>query len=283
MVKKLVFFIVFLIGFNTAEHFCHKQTDGFSISRIQFKRDKKIDSSIPQAPVLAILNQPFHFLDSGNQCFAFLSQDGQYVLKFFKYVDHAAPVWTTKVPLLNRLKPFRLKRQKKIGWKRKRDFHGYQLAYHHLKQETGLLWIHLLPSKKIYPEIQLFDKLNISHPLDLNKTPFILQRRATPIYAQFSQWIKAGEFGKVKQGISNLISLCALKLSKNIHDDDVHFYSNFGFIAETPIQLDPGHFIINPSENSREELQDLTIELKEWFSKHYPPLVAYVETCALSH
>jgi len=271
----------FLIAFNTIEHLCHQQTKGFYLQRIQFRNEQPQTStpSTPNAITLSVLNQPFHYFSHGNQCFAFASEDGKYILKFFKYVHPPSPLWTAKIPLLSRFKAFRQTRVNKAIWKRNRDFEGYQIAFDRFRSETGLLDIHLHPTTA-YPTITLYDPLNIVHSLDLNQTPFILQKRATPIYEQFSSWIEKGEIDALKKGISDLASLCKARISHQIFDDDVNFYSNFGFCEGKPIQIDPGHFNLNFT--SSPELSSLFVELKEWFSNNYPSMVTYVEDCALS-
>ncbi len=278
-VKRGINFTLFLVAFNTIEHLCHKKTKGFFLQRIQF-RDETTEASSPDATTLSALNQPFHYFNYGNQCYAFVSEDGKYILKLFKYVHHTPPMWTSKIPLLNRFKSFRQTRIDKTLWKRNRDFQGYQIAFDHLRQETGLLDIHLHPTNT-YPAITLYDPLNIVHSLDLNNAPFILQKRVIPAYQQFSSWIQKGEIDKLRQGISDLVSLCALRISKQIYDDDVNFYSNSGFDDEKPIIIDPGHFVLNSSNIS--ELPALVVELKDWLSKNYPPMVSHVEACASSH
>lgn len=270
---------LFLIAFNTLEHLCHQKTKGFFLQRIQFHEETP-EASSPDEATLAALNQLFHYFDYGNQCFAFVSEDGKYILKFFKYVHHSSPLWTSKIPLLNRLKAFRQTRIDKTLWKRNRDFQGYQIAFDHLRNETGLLDIHLHPTKT-YPTITLYDPLHIVHSLDLNNAPFILQKRVTPAYKQFSSWIQKGEIDKLRQGVSDLVSLCAQRISKHIFDDDVNFYSNTGFDGEKPIIIDPGHFVLDSSNTS--ELPTLLVELKNWFSKNYPPMVSHVEACANAH
>jgi hypothetical protein len=278
-IKRGIKLSLFLIAFNTLEHLCHQKTKGFFLQRIQF-RDEKPVASAPDVTTLSVLNQPFHYLNHGNQCFAFVSEDGRHILKFFKYVHHTSPLWTSKIPLLNRFKPFRQTRIDKVVWKRSRDFQGYQIAFDHFRSETGLLDIHLHPTK-VYPTITLYDPLNIVHSLDLNNTPFILQKRATPIYEQFSSWIEKGEIDNLKQGVTDLVTLCSNRISKHIFDDDVNFYSNFGFFEGKPIQIDPGHFVLNSTHTS--ELPSLLVELKDWFVKNYPPMVSHVEACANSH
>jgi len=271
--KRGINFTLFLIAFNTVEHWCHKTTKGFFLERVQF-RNETSRASTPDLATLSALNQPFHYFNFGNQCFAFVSEDGKYILKLFKYVHHTPPLWTSKIPLLNRFKPFRQSRIDKTAWKRDRDFQGYQIAFDHLRTETGLLDLHLHPTNS-YPTITLSDPLNIVHTLDLNNAPFILQKRVTPAYQQFLTWIQNKEIDKLQQGISDLISLCALRISKNIFDDDVNFYSNCGFDDDKPIIIDPGHFVLSSSETS--DLPNLLVVLKDWFSENYPPMVSHVE------
>jgi len=273
---------LFCIVFNTLEHFCHRKTDGFSLARIQFS-DEEPQSDPPDPAIRRLLNQSYRYFGRGNQSYVFVSEDGQYVLKFFKYVHHAAPLWTAKTPLLNKFKPFSLKKIKKIAWKRNRDFKGYKLAFDQFREETGLLSIHLHPSDNEYPTITIHDKFNIAHTLDLNNTPFVLQKRAVPAYTQFSRWVEKGEIEKARQGIDSLFKLCRQRLAKHLEDDDTNFYSNCGFVGESPILIDPGHFVLNPSLSAEPELQEVTLQLKTWFAKNHPPLVPYVEACALSH
>lgn len=276
--KNLLYILLFAIAFNTLEHICHKLTDGFTLSRIQFD-SQDIVKNAPDTATLAILDQPYHYFNCGHQCFAFISEDGRYILKFFKYTHHTPPAWTAQVPLLNRIKSLRPERIKKITWKRDRDFRGYQLAFDRFREQTGILSLHLHPTDSAYPTITLYDKLKIRHTLDLNTTPFVLQIKATPTYSTFSAWLHSGDLDKVRTGISHVIALCKERISLQILDEDVHLYCNFGFVGETPIQIDPGRFSQSTAPLPIQQLDPFVKELQEWFSQHYPPLVSYVEAC----
>src|SRR5581483_5199999 len=79
---KLLIFVGILIG---VDRFCYTQTKGF--------RPDKITDTLPnvdtwETPLSeeaqAVLDQPFRLLGCGAECYAFLSADGEYVLKFFK-------------------------------------------------------------------------------------------------------------------------------------------------------------------------------------------------------
>lgn len=265
---------LFFVGFNFFEHFCHQKTDGFSLHRIRFSNTSDTLSCSPLDPsISSILKQSFHYLDCGNQCFAFVSDDEQYVLKFFKYAQPTVPRFLTTIPLLNHFKPFRPHRFEKVMQKQQRDLQGYELAFNHFKEETGLVAVHLHPSESSYPVITLSDKLHIAHQIDLNTTPFILQRKACPIYSQLKKWVAAGDVQQAKQGIQSLILLLQKRMHKQLQDDDVHFYSNFGFMGSTAIQIDPGHFTLGPSAHPEAELQTLLQPLIRWCEKNAPSLL----------
>lgn len=127
-VKRSINLALFIYAFNTLEHVCHKATSGFALNRIQFS-DQPIQNETVDPSILTLLDQPFDYLACGNQSYVFASKDGKYVLKFFKYINHNTPSWTSKVPLLNRFRSFRASRQERIAWKINRDFQSYQIAF----------------------------------------------------------------------------------------------------------------------------------------------------------
>lgn len=269
MIRRVGYFLLFLLAFNFIEHFAHQKTDGFSPHRIRF------GTKITQGETRAApeLNQPFHYLACGNQCYAFLSHDGKYVLKFFKYAGSPVPKFLTQVPLVNRFKPFRPHRYEKRLWKKERDILGYSLAYRFFQKETALIALHLAPIGHHYPTITITDKLNCSHSINLNETPFVLQQRATPAYKQLKKWMEAGETALAKEGIASLLELLKKRITLHLQDDDVNFGSNFGFIGTDAVQLDPGHFTEGASPDPAKELEKLQAELTAWCHKHAPELL----------
>ena len=276
MIRRALLLILFLVGFNFFEHFAHKKTDGFSMQRIRFPHDSTKSYSTQIDP--QILKQPFHYLDCGNQCFAFVSEDGQYVLKFFKYANPPVPHFLTQIPLINKLKALRPHRYEKALWKQRRDFEGYQLAYDHFREETALLAVHFhLSQTPLCAE--LTDKLHITHKLDLKTTPFILQKKASPIYKQLQLW---GPEEK-KEGIISLVQLLKKRIALNLKDDDVHFYSNFGFVGKAAVQIDPGHFTSGSYQNPELELKTLLQPLIRWCQKNDPTLIPVIEHEAFFH
>src|SRR2546428_4046403 len=142
-ILKSCYFSFFLgiVCFIAVERFCHHQTEGFRVHKIAstLPYDPKWDvaplSADEQLAVDKALDQPFTFLGSGGQCYAFLSQDQTTVIKFFKH-HHMRPInWLNRLSLPIFLDKYRLKiiemRQKKFD----HIFGSCKIAYDDFKEE----------------------------------------------------------------------------------------------------------------------------------------------------
>ena len=88
------------------------------------------------------LNQDYEFLGSGSQCYAFVSKDRQYVLKFFKHYRWESPWY---LPFLF------MKKEKKDLFLQKREegklatFQSCVFSFKELKKESALIYLQLHP------------------------------------------------------------------------------------------------------------------------------------------
>ena len=179
-ISKLLFFIV---GFIGIERFCHTITEGF--------RPHKILSSLPYNPEFAtdhlsvkelvqvqqLLSQPFYFLGSGGQCYAFLGSDDQTILKVFKHHHMRPHSYWDHFPLPTFLEPLRKKVIHKRKERLKNIFTSCKLADTHFKEHTGLIYTHLNPTDLFYQKLTLIDTLGIAHIFDADTLTFALQKR----------------------------------------------------------------------------------------------------------
>src|SRR5262245_25693765 len=99
-----------------------------------------------QQQIDEILNQKFIFLGMGHQAYAFLSNDGQYVLKLFKF-GKFKPYRLTKtlgsVPFIHSY--LELQESRRLG-RLEKLFTAHQLAFLLDKDNSGLLFVYLDPS-----------------------------------------------------------------------------------------------------------------------------------------
>ena len=208
------------ISYTYIEKVCGYATDKFAISKISTSYDYKIKWQQPppdeetQKQINQLLDQKFYYLNRGGQCFAFLSEDGTTVLKFSKQYLRPPVTWCFKVPILNRwINP----EQKRIAYhiyERERDYASYFIALDYLKEETGLITLHLDKTENKFPKATIVDKLNIEHRIDLDSREFILQKKADRIYPYIEKLMGNNEVEKAKETVDSIIDLIVTAESK---------------------------------------------------------------------
>ncbi len=279
-------FLILIFSLIAIERFCHHQTEGFSLHKIasSLPYDSRWEvPSLPkeeQAGIDNILDQPFYFLGSGGQCYAFLSQDRTTVIKFFKH-HHMRPVsWLNRISLPGFLDQYRLNiidsREKRF----QQIFGSCKIAYDDLKEETGLIYLHLNKTDRLHKHLTLIDKLGIAHPIDLDQTEFVLQKWADLAYVTLHRLMKKGDLDEVKACLNSLLNLIATRSKRGIADKDPIIKRNFGFIGTRSVEIDLGSFTRDPFLSKpyryKRELFYETIQLKNWIHKRYPELDGYL-------
>lgn len=248
-----------------------------------------------ETEVLQLLSQPYRMIGAGSECFAFASDDGQAVIKFFK-LDHARPVYLHRGIFLEDhsalagtlsnhpwtkisfpwMKRFLGMREYRI----KRTFSSLKLAYDNLKEETGLLYLHLNTTDHLKKKLTIYDACGIAHQVDLDTTKFFLQKRATPLTKHFAQLKALGADEAAKKSIDSLLDMLLTRCKKGFADRDI-VSRNFGYIGTKAIEIDSGSFLKNERMREgwiyKQELFYATLELKDWLKKNYPEMVNYLE------
>lgn len=244
--------ILFLVVFFAMKKFAEDRTDGFTVVSIAKEMPYNASWETPTEDVSSFLNQRFYYYGRGGQSYVFISEDKKVILKFFK-----------KTPFsdLNSI------------------FQSCKLAYDNLKKETGLLYLHLNPTQGNHTTVQIVDPLRIVHTIDLDKTSFILQKRAKLIYAKIDQEMKCGNVNGAKKAISSLLSYLAHRCQQGIRDTDGGLKRNYGFVGDYAISIDIGSFTKDKRlENHKiaiKELKNKTARLQKWLKKRYPELSGY--------
>ena len=233
---KIVALILCLWG---TARFCKKQTAGFTVTRISsdlpFHPEWEVEEQLSQEELTNLLSQPYHFLGKGAQAFAFASEDGKAVIKFFKHHRLSPAPWLKAVP-------FATRSSDKKNSKLIKDFTSYRLAYEKLREETGLLYLHLNTASKLGIVLDLVDRLGIHHPVPLDRYTFLVQRRAEDSYETVRAWVEKGQMDAAKRGITSLVQLLKTRNARGIYDKDPDINTNFGFVGEAAIQIDVGRF-----------------------------------------
>lgn len=272
--------IVVIIGVVLLQRFCHNQTDGFAlrkiISELSFHEEWETPSLNQEDPIRQILSQPFFYLGKGAQAYVFVSRDGRYVLKFFRHDHMRTEPWHFLLTKEHRSERLMIARDKLI-----KDFTSYKIAFDNLREETGLVFLHLNKTNNLNITIPIYDKIGIQHFISLDSMEFILQKKVQPFFPSLQQWIAENNIPLAKQALTELISVLKGRFLKAIYDKDPDLNTNFGFLDGHPIQLDVGRFKQDSfycnHEVYKREIQRITDNLKQWLDVHSQDLSLHLQ------
>lgn len=278
---------LFVGSYLLFSHFCNAQTDGFSVARIHselsFNPAWEVDPlSFDQEQTLCtVLNQKFRYLGCGGQCFAFVSEDDKWVIKFFKhrfrkpfsYFYHASlPMWIDRV---------RERKLHKALFKLNRDFTSYKIAYEDLREESGLLYIHLNKNEVNFPTLTIVDKIGISHKICLSEVEFVVQKKAELAYDHIGALMKNNDLSGARAALHSILQTLILRCQRGIYDEDPPIHRNLGFVDAQPIFIDVGRFRRDESRKNPEiykkDLTLITKRLRRWLEENYPPLTTLLD------
>ena len=279
-----------LILFGAARLY-YRLTDDFRLGNITHEFPPRSEWAVAdptkqqQTIIDSILKQKFYYIGKGAQSYAFGSEDGQYVLKFFKF-KHLRPSplldWLPPLPAIN---AYREKQSARKERKFEGVFSGYHLAYERHKDESGLIFIHLNPSQNLFPTVTLVDKIGRKHHIDLDHVVFILQYKAETMRTVLHTLLEQGQLDLAKERISQIFALYLSEYQKGIYDHDHGIMHNAGFVGDRPIHLDVGK--LKQDDNMRlkdhyaEDIQLVAARMSRWLQenepKYYPELKQHID------
>ncbi len=243
----------------------------FKIKNIYFSDLSQIPAEIDEFPENTpkmipeqVFSQTFTYLDRGKQSFVFLSQDGKYVLKFFD----------SRV-LQPRLLSFGS--AKSLKRKKSRLFNGYQLAFTHNRDNTGLVFYHVPhgPDQGGWPVATVIDRFGFTHHIDLKAVPFALQHKAVPAREIITSLLEQGKLDETKFYLNEILELYLSEYKRGICDRDHNFMYNTGFLDQRAIRLDAGRLYANECIKDTSvylsDLKKIAIgRLGGWTERHFP-------------
>jgi hypothetical protein len=288
--KKILLFSVKLLGltaiFIGLRFFCLNKTHGFRPYLILSNLPNNPCWEVPplsdeeQKKIDALLDQPFTFLGSGGWCFAFLGQDQKTVLKFYKH-SHLLPSSICKEFSFKKLLLQSDPMPQNAPYFQEFNFKSCMLLYTQAKERTGIVYVHLNKTQDTHKPVTLIDNIGIHHTIDLDKTEFIIQKKADLLFPHIQYLSQQKKFDEAKRCIDDFFN-CILTLSKmGLRDYDRSLRNNFGFTEDRAVTLDLSSFgfdesIKNPGQYKK-ELVNKTQRFSRFLRKHHHDLYLYSE------
>lgn len=285
--KKLTLIFLLIIGVYGLGRLYFKITDGFTIDNISSdlaynpKWDTSHHSTQESELISSLLSQKFKYLGKGCQSYVFASEDGQYVLKFFKYQrfrQSSLINFFSFIPLVNQ------HRTEKIELKQKKldaVFSSWKLAFEELQPETQLVYVHLNKTHDLKKKINIQDKIGIQHSLNADDMEFSIQRRAIMMCSHIKELMAKNDLYTAKIFLSRIIQLIISEYQRGYADNDHALMQNTGVVDGFPIHIDVGQFVKNPDAVKpkvyKQDLFNKTYKFRLWLEKHYPELAQDLE------
>lgn len=222
------------------------------------------------------LSQPYTYLGKGCQSYVFASEDGAYVIKFIKFQRFRPQYWLDQLSSLPWFADFYKEKSKEKQYKLDKLFTSWKLAYENLKQETGVLFVHLNATPYWNKELTITDKAGFTYTISLGKIHFLLQHRAEMLKQTIDQYMGEAKVKEARTLIDSLLEMLLSEYMRGYADNDHALMQNTGVIEGRPIHIDAGQFIFNPVVQNTDlftrEIYDKTYNFSKWLEQKYPTL-----------
>ncbi|GAB4190320.1 MAG: hypothetical protein Tsb0015_11470 [Simkaniaceae bacterium] len=271
-------FSTFLVYFKFV-----RRTKGFSLNKIVSSYPPNaIWQTKPPDNLEEIFSGPFYYLGSGKECYAFVSENNQYVIKFFKQkhmrIKHPLNVFS----FIPSIQQYVAEKQKKHASLRNKMFQSYWIAFHELPEETGVIFLHLSKTHNLKRKGLFYDQNKHPFVLDLDQMEFLIQRKAEPVFTAIADFYQRGEEIKTKQVLQNILALIIERCKKGIGDEDMNCERNLGVVGTKAMEIDVGEFyqgfpITEPSL-LKKELEKATIDLCSYLNQLHPKWSEFLQS-----
>lgn len=261
-------------------------TDGFMESNILSDlpadpvRELRNFTDAEQNEWMVLSQQPWYYLGKGCQSYVFESEDGKYVLKFFKYQRFRPQFWLEALSFLPPIKAYLDKKmvtkQEKLAF----FMEAWKVAFEELKEESGLVYVHLNKSTHLNSDFVLYDKIGMKHVIAADQVEFLVQRKAESLVP----WIKEHMFSKnvadVKGLLDNLITTLVSEYQRGLSDDDPALMQNTGVFDNKMFHIDVGQFTKGDKYRDpgiwHQALYNKTYYFRLWLLRNYPEMGEYL-------
>ncbi|EKE08774.1 MAG: hypothetical protein ACD_17C00003G0004 [uncultured bacterium] len=270
MKKVLILLALFFFSLSLGKS-VYWLKDGFSFRRIHSltrQDDLGLDDSVHNA-----LSQTFYYLGRGRQCFAFASEDGKYVLKFPRTDIYSTPFWARVLPVptyRTRLESAHKERERLLR-------NSFQLSFHFLQEETGLIAVHLGQTEKDSRMLTVVDAAGSTHRFPLYKTSFVLQFKYPLLIPAFSKALEKGDQEGAQKILDALIDVIVMRAKQGILNRDRSFLRNYGYDGRQAYQIDIGSFFTNDQLEEtavyQKSIQDSIDPIQEWLQEKAPAML----------
>lgn len=284
---RIILVIGALFGSLELIHLWEGRGQGFRLYKIQSTPayDERWDISYTDEDLQQArkaLSQPYHYLAHGFQVYAFCSEDGQYILKFFRHQRLRLPDFVMALPSFPLFDEWRKSRILSLSRRQDYLFRSCKTSWDLARHETVMMMVHINLTDSLYPTVKLHDLLGNVYSIELDKYQFLLQRKGTLIKPTISAHMKNGEIHEAQRCLDRIFDLFVDCAKKGIADTDGALIrkDNLGFFGDRAIYIDGGKLMKRKGAITKKGfLRDIKRlnPLAKWLKEEHPKLLKYFE------
>lgn len=279
--RLTIYLVLAIVSLFAIARVYYRLTDDFRLSNMTYDFSQESFSwpvprlsSEQQQHLTQVLGQTFHYIGKGAQCYAFVSDDDQYVLKFFKF-KHLRPNWL--VQLIPSIYPFKDYKDAIIENKRRKlygVFEGYDLAYRENREDSELIYLHLMPTTYLQQYVTVTDKMGFEHHINLDEVVFLVQKKGEILRTRLTRELGNQDVGAAQTSIGKILNMYMREYQKGVYDRDHGVMHNTGFVHDQPFHLDVGKFTqddrMRQVEFYKKDLEHIVWKIDTWVKQNYP-------------
>lgn len=273
MKKILSILLLLFVSIYTGKAL-HFLKDGFSARRIHSLAYAVAEDFSDEAR--NALQQTYHYIGRGRQCFAFASKDDKYVLKFPRTDIYKLPLWVRALPV----NAYRKKLEANHKVREAFILNSFKISYEELQEQTGILAVHLGQSFSKGQFLTLVDAAKCKHRLPLESSSFVLQYKRPILMKAFSEAMQKNSLRQAEKILDALLTAIVERASHGILNRDRSFLRNYGFDGEKAYQIDVGSFFksphLPPNEAYQKSIRDSVDPVRDWLSQNSPEMIPYL-------
>lgn len=275
MRKRLIITTLTALALFGAVRAYYNLTDDFHLGNITFPLEKRPEWDFPEGEnVKQLLDQKFTYIGKGAQSYVFGSEDGKWVIKFFKFKHLKPSFFISLLPPIGPLEALKIQNQNRKKRKLEGVFEGHLIAFQYDKGHSGVEYLHFNPTPGLNLKTHLVDKVGLNWDLDLDPVVFVLQKKGSTLRTTFNNLFKEGKSALAAERAMQVLSMYVEEYHRHVWDRDHGISHNIGFIGDTPFHLDVGKLSYTKepqdSEFYKNDLKHVARKINQWVEENYP-------------
>lgn len=171
-------------------------------------------------------SQPYFYGGKGTQFYVFFSEDGRLVLK---------------IPRASKMRESLIDRVIQRPMRKPDVNRSLRIAFDYFKEETAVIAVHYGQMEhRIWPSVRIYDRLRRPWIVDLNRSPFALQKRQALLSASLRL---AEDADESKRLLTAYLDLIEKETKRGWMNSDNAFWRNVGIDGPRATRIDLGSYV----------------------------------------